>query len=91
MNSRHFIALLATTGALPPAIASECIWPVAGPPAAAAPAAVPEGTPAKSPDELPVKVKSGSAEMTREGDAKLTGGVAISQGDREVTAESARE
>jgi LPS-assembly protein len=86
---RHFIALLATIGALPPAIASECIWPVAGPPAAAAPAAVPEGTLAKSPDELPVKVKSGSAEMTREGDAKLTGGVAISQGDREVTAESA--
>ena len=89
MNSRHFIALLATFAALPPALASECIWPVAGPPAAAAPAAVPEGTPAKSPDELPVKVKSGSAEMTREGDAKLTGGVAISQGDREVTAESA--
>jgi LPS-assembly protein len=27
--------------------------------------------------------------MSREGDAKLTGGVAISQGDREVTAESA--
>ena len=36
-----------------------------------------------------MQVKSGSAEMTREGDAKLTGGVAISQGDREVTAESA--
>lgn len=91
MNSRHFIALLATTGALPPAVASECIWPVTGQPTAAeaAPAAVPEGTPARNPDELPVKVKSGSAEMTREGDAKLTGGVAISQGEREVTAESA--
>jgi LPS-assembly protein len=89
MISRHFIALLATIGALPPAIASECIWPVAGPPPVAAPAAGPEGTPAKSPDQLPVQVKSGSAEMTREGDAKLTGGVAISQGDREVTAESA--
>jgi LPS-assembly protein len=87
--SRHFIALLATVGALPPALASECIWPVAGPPPATAPAALPEGTPAKRPDELPVQVKSGSAEMTREGDAKLTGGVAISQGDREVTAESA--
>jgi len=87
--SRHIIALLATVGALPPAIASECIWPVAGPPPATAPAAVPEGTPAKSRDELPVQVKSGSAEMTREGDAKLSGGVAISQGDREVTAESA--
>ena len=89
MISRHIIALLAIVGALPPAIASECIWPVAGPPPATAPAAVPEGTPAKSRDELPVQVKSGSAEMTREGDAKLTGGVAISQGDREVTAESA--
>ncbi|HEY8265628.1 MAG TPA: LPS assembly protein LptD [Steroidobacteraceae bacterium] len=89
MISRHFIALLATVGALPPALASECIWPVAGPPPATAPAALPEGTPAKRPDELPVQVKSGSAEMTREGDAKLTGGVAISQGDREVTAESA--
>ena len=50
---------------------------------------MPDGAPAKSPDELPVQVKGGSAEMTREGDAKLTGGVAISQGDREVTAESA--
>ena len=48
-----------------------------------------DGIDVKGPDELPMQIKSGHAEMTREGDAKLTGGVTISQGDREVTAESA--
>ncbi len=36
-----------------------------------------------------MQVKSGGAEVTREGDAKLTGGVTIVQGEREVSAGSA--
>jgi LPS-assembly protein len=78
--SRSFIALLAATGALPPAGADECAWPVY------------EDIPARTieaQDDLPVQVKSGSAEVTREGDAKLTGGVTIVQGDRELSAGSA--
>ncbi|MGH6887094.1 MAG: LPS-assembly protein LptD, partial [Geminicoccales bacterium] len=44
----------------------------------------------EGPDELPVQVKSrGGAEVTREGDAKFTGGVSIVRGEREVSAESA--
>ena len=88
MLSRRFIALLATTVVLPPAGADECVWPVYDdPPAAAAPA--PDGIAVKRPDELPVQVKSGSAEVTREGDAKLTDGVTIVRGERELSAESA--
>ncbi len=88
MLSRHFIALLATTGALSPAAADECIWPARDDlPAAAAPAA--DGISITSPEQLPVQVESGGAELTREGDAKLTDGVVIRQGDRELSAESA--
>ncbi len=73
---------------LPTAGADECLWPTyADLPAAAAPAA--DGVTVKGPDELPVQVKSGGAEVTREGDAKLTGGVTIVQGERELSAESA--
>jgi LPS-assembly protein len=84
--SRRIIALLATTGVLPPAAASECLWP--GVPPEPAEAASPAAD-AKSPDELPVKVESGNAEMTREGDAKLSGGVTIIQGERAVSADAA--
>ena len=89
MLSRRFIVLLATTGVLPTAGADECLWPsYVDPPAEAAPAA--DGVAVKGPDELPVQVKSGGgAEVTREGDAKLTGGVTIVQGDRELSADSA--
>ncbi len=73
---------------LPTAGADECLWPTyADLPAVAAPAA--DGVTVKGPDELPVQVKSGGAEVTREGDAKLTGGVTIVQGERELSAESA--
>ncbi|MGH8131175.1 MAG: LPS-assembly protein LptD, partial [Steroidobacteraceae bacterium] len=86
--SRRFIALLATAGLLPQAAADECIWPARDDlPAAAAPAA--DGISNTGPEELPVQVKSGGAELTREGDAKLTDGVVIRQGEREVSAESA--
>jgi LPS-assembly protein len=86
--SRRVIVLLAAAGALPPARADECMWPThAAPSAAEAPAA--DGIATQKPDELPVQVRSGNAEMTREGDASLSGGVTISQGQREVSAESA--
>jgi LPS-assembly protein len=86
--SRRFIALLATTGVLPTAGADECLWPsYVDPPAEVAPAA--DGVAVKGPDELPVQVKSGGAEVTREGDAKLSGGVKIVRGDHELSAESA--
>ena len=80
MLSRRFIALLATTGVLPTAGADECIWPVYDDP--------PSATVTTS-DELPVQVKSGGAEVTREGDATLTNGVTIVQGERELSAGSA--
>jgi LPS-assembly protein len=89
--SRQLIALLAATGIAPSAIAAECAWPAAettGATAQSAPATEDAG--AKDPDELPVQIKSdGSTEVTRDGDARLTGGVTISRGDSQVTAESA--
>jgi LPS-assembly protein len=79
--------LLATTCALSPAVADECAWPDEPPPVAEAPPA-PGAAPA-DPGDQPVQVRSGSAEMTREGDAKLSGGVTIVQGEREVSADAA--
>jgi LPS-assembly protein len=85
--SRRIIALLATTVALPPAGASECIWPAAPEPATAT--QPPPGTKDSEPGDTPVQVKSNRSEVTREGDAKLSGGVTILQGEREVSADAA--
>jgi LPS-assembly protein len=85
--SRRIIALLATTVALPPAGASECIWPAAPEPATATQS--PPGTKDSEPGDTPVQVKSNRSEVTREGDAKLSGGVTILQGEREVSADAA--
>ena len=85
MISRQIIALLAAACALPPAVASECVWA----PADAAPGVPAPAVDSESPGEQPVRVRSGGGEVTREGDAKLTGGVTIVQGEREVTADSA--
>jgi LPS-assembly protein len=82
--SRSIIALVATAASLP-AAASECVWPAVPPPATPAD----PGIDVQGPDELPVKVLGGSGEATREGDFRLTDGVTISQGERQVTAESA--
>ena len=76
--------MLAATAAVPRAVASECLWPAVP----AAPATAPVSS-AESGDR-PVQVKGGHAEVTREGDAELTGGVTIVQGEREVSAESAK-
>jgi len=86
--SRRIIALLATTVALPPAGASECVWPAAPEPPAS-PTQPPPGTQDSEPGETPVQVKSNRSEVTREGDAKLSGGVTILQGEREVSADAA--
>jgi len=79
---RRSIPFLATVAAFPPAFAGECEWQ-----AAAAPA-VPAASPAAA-SEIPIRIKSGNAEMARDGNASLSGGVTISQGDREVSADSA--
>ncbi len=85
---RRLIASIATVLVLPQAAAQECIWPQ---PEAmtATPVAADDSVSVESRDELPVTVKSGGAELTREGDAKLTGGVVVRQGDRELSAQSA--
>lgn len=88
MISRQVIVLLAATALALPAVAEECPWPAAEP--LAAPAGPSGGDAAGDPDEQPIEVRSGGgAEVSRQGDAKLTGGVTIVQGDRQVTAESA--
>jgi LPS-assembly protein len=85
--SRCFIALLAWAGALASAGADECAWPEA---AQAPPARAPQSAVDADPGDLPVQIEGGGgAEVTREGDAKLTGGVVIRQGERELAAESA--
>ena len=73
---------------LPQAAAEQCPWP---PPDAAPPAVQPAADEVgiDHPDELPVQVTSGGAELSRDGDAKLTDGVVIRQGKREVSAQSA--
>ena len=88
MISRRIIALLASTGVAAPAAAAECAWPGStAVPVVQQPAA--GGVDVKAPDELPIEVKSGGAEMSRDGNAKLTDGVTITQGDRHLSAESA--
>jgi LPS-assembly protein len=84
--SRRFIASLASCLMFAPAAAQECPWPAPEP--APAPDA-PDGGVRLAPDELPVQVTSGAAEVSREGDAILTGGVTVRQGDRTLTSETA--
>jgi len=87
--SRQVIVLLAATGIAPPAVAAECAWPVVEAAAQADASKPAAGTVAGNQEDLPIEVRGGSAEVSRQGDAKLTDGVTIVQGDRQVTAESA--
>ena len=80
--------MLAATAAVPRAVASECLWPAVPVGTASEPLPAP-ATKDRDPKDQPIRLKGGHAEMTREGDAKLTGGVTIVQGEREVSAESA--
>lgn len=73
---------------LPQAAAEQCPWPPPDAAAADAPA-VAQGVDTGDSQDLPVTVTSGGAELTRAGDARLTDGVVIRQGRREVSAESA--
>jgi LPS-assembly protein len=85
--SRQVIVLLAATALALPAVAAECLGPAAGLPEVPVPAV---RDAAGDPQDQPIEVRSGGgAEVSRQGDAKLTGGVTIVQGDRQVTAESA--
>ena len=81
--------MLATTGVLPPAAASECLWPDV-PVKPAATASPGSAAVAEDPGEQPIQITSGGqSEVTREGDVKLSGGVTILQGEREVSADAA--
>ncbi|MEX1995015.1 MAG: LPS assembly protein LptD [Steroidobacteraceae bacterium] len=88
MLPRRLIAWLAAASILPQAAADECLWPQPErAPAAILPAA--GDTAIHSPEELPVQVTSGGAELSRDGNARLSDGVVIRQGEREVSADSA--
>ena len=85
---RPFIALLAAAAALAQAAAEDCARPESG-------EAAPTGTvardlaPVASGEELPIEVTSGAAEVTREGNATLSDGVVMRQGNRRLSAQSA--
>jgi LPS-assembly protein len=85
---RFLIALLAAAVVLPQAAAEDCEWPESG---ASAPvsAGKSDGIEIVDPDQLPIEVTSGSAEVTREGSATLGDGVVMRQGDHRVSARSA--
>ncbi|MGQ0384817.1 MAG: LPS-assembly protein LptD [Gammaproteobacteria bacterium] len=85
MFSRRFIIPIALAAVAGPAAAEDCLWPAPDAPPAAG--SLPGVTLAAS--ELPVQVTSGAADVSREGDATLTGGVTVRQGDRTLTSESA--
>lgn len=88
MLSSRLIASFAAAFILPQAAAQECPWP---PPDASPTVVQPAvgGADIRDQKDLPVQVTSGGAELTRDGDAKLTDGVVIRQGSREVSAQSA--
>jgi len=83
--SRRIIASLAFAHLLAPAAAEECPWPA---PDAVVPETSQDGGVRLAADDLPIRVTSGAAEVAREGDATLTGGVTVRQGDRTLTAET---
>ena len=88
MYLRFLIALLAAAAVVPQLAAEDCEWPAAAgappPPVAGA-----DGIAVAGPAELPIKVTSGGAEVTRQGDATLSDGVVVEQGDRRLSASSA--
>lgn len=88
MHLRFLIAWLAAAAALPQAAAEDCAWPEAGPEVLPAPAGE-AGVDIKGPEELPIQIQSGGAEMSRQGDARLHDGVVVRQGNRQLSAESA--
>ena len=85
---RSLIALLAVAAVLPQAAAEDCAWPESGDPAPAS-AGNGDGIAIAGPDELPIEVTSGGAELTRDGDATLSDGVVMRQGNRRLSARSA--
>jgi len=88
VHSRFLITLLAAAAVAPQLAAEDCEWPAAtdAPPP---PAAGADGIAVADPAKLPIKVTSGGAEVTRQGDATLRDGVVVEQGDRRLSARSA--
>jgi LPS-assembly protein len=85
---RFLIALLAAAVAVPQAAAEDCEWPESGDPEPAS-AVSRDGLNIVAPEELPIEVTSGGAEVTRQGDATLSDGVVVRQGSRRLSARSA--
>ncbi|MFZ2508682.1 MAG: LPS assembly protein LptD [Steroidobacteraceae bacterium] len=69
-------------------MAADCEWPESGDSALVS-AAAGETIEIADQGELPIEVTSGSVEVTRQGDARLSDGVAVRQGNRRLNAQSA--
>ncbi|MGH8135616.1 MAG: LPS-assembly protein LptD [Steroidobacteraceae bacterium] len=80
--------MLAAAVVLPQAAAEDCEWPQSGEPQPAA-AGHGNGIEIVDADQLPIEVTSGAAEVSREGNATLSDGVVMRQGDRRLSARSA--
>jgi hypothetical protein len=83
---RFALALPGLVALATAAAAQEC--PAPGPTIAPAPPAA-TAIAIRGPEELPIEVTSGAAEVSRQGDAILSGGVVVRQGDQQLSAESA--
>lgn len=88
MQLRPLIALLAASACLSQAAAEDCDWTGSGDPAAA-PSTNPDATGISDQEELPIEATSGSAEVTRAGDATLGDGVTVRRGNRRLSATAA--
>jgi len=85
---RALITLLAAAAVLSQAAAEDCQWPESGDPAAPS-AGAGDAIEIANPDELPIEVTSGAVELTRQGNATLSDGVVMRQGNRRLSARSA--
>jgi LPS-assembly protein len=88
VNLRFLVALLAAAAVPSQAAAEECDWPVSGESAPQEPNAG-DAIEIANPDQLPIEVTSGGVELTRQGDATLSDGVVMRQGNRRLSARSA--
>jgi len=85
---RFLSTFLAAAAALSRAGAEDCEWPESGDPAPVS-AGAGETIEIADQGELPIEVTSGGVEVTRQGDARLSDGVAVRQGNRRLNAQSA--
>jgi LPS-assembly protein len=83
--SPSMILALVLAVTVAPAAAQECVWPQLVSQSTVAGAT---DAPAGDPAEQPFEITTEGAEVSREGDAELRGGVVVRQGGRELRAES---